>query len=444
MHKREARAQPEAEPAMIAPAPGKPLRIAVFAYEFPALSETFVLNQVTGLIDRGHDVTVFATAPRADPLTHPDVVSYGLGARIRYRAMPSGRAARVAAAPRVAARAGFGKALPLLKSLNVPRYGGDARSLSLYYWTGALHARDDYDIIHCHFGTVGREAAFLREIGAISGKLAVSFHGVDMSACLEEGDGIYRHLFEHADLLLPISEHWQRRLLDMGADPGRTRVHRMGIDLDRFPYRQRGVCEGGEFNVLTIGRLIEKKGIEYGLRAVAALAASGVPVRYSIVGDGPLRDELEGLASELGIAGRVAFLGWKDQACVASLMKRSDVLLAPSVTDAGGDQEGIPVTLMEAMASGVPVVSTRHSGIPELVISGETGLLLEERDVDGLFSALDRLWRNPREAARLSMAARARVAHEFDIRVLNARLESCYENLVSGSGARSGAEGEPS
>lgn len=438
MRDMEARRQPQVEAPMTIALAKRPLRVAVFAYEFPALSETFVLNQVTGLIDRGHHVTVFATAARADPMVHPDVVSYGLDARIRYRAMPAGRIERVMSAPAVAARAGPGNAMPFLRSLNVARYGADARSLSLFYWSGALQAREEYDVIHCHFGTVGREVAFLREIGAIRGKLAVSFHGVDMSACLEAGDGLYRHLFEKADLLLPISEHWRRRLLEMGADAARMKVHRMGIDLERFPFRQRCASRDREFQVLTIGRLVEKKGIEYALRAVAGLAASGMPVRYSIVGDGPLRRPLVRLATELGIAGQVHFLGWKDQACVAALMKKSDVLLAPSVTDSRGDQEGIPVTLMEAMASGVPVVSTRHSGIPELVISGETGLLLEERDVLGLRSALAYLWQNQGQAEELSMAARARVAREFDVRVLNARLEAHYEQLVVTSGAPEG------
>jgi len=411
--------------------PGRRLRVAMFVHEFPALSETFVLNQITGLIDLGHDVTIFATGARGDPMMHPDVHAYGLLNRLHYRGMPESRVARVLGAPVAAVRCAFRRPAALVKSLNLARYAGDARSLSLLYWSSCLRAQEKFDIVHCHFGTVGREVAFLREIGAIGGKLVVSFHGVDMSACLEDGDKLYRHLFEKGDLFLPISDHWRQRLIGMGSDPPRTCVHRMGVDLRRFPFQRWTKAAGRAMEILTVGRLVEKKGIEYGLRAVAQAATRGMPLRYSIVGDGPLRDRLERLADDLGIGGQTTFLGWQDQERVIEMLRTSDILLAPSVTDKNGDQEGIPVTLMEAMASGVLVVSTRHSGIPELVSSGTTGFLAEERDVGGIAHALDTLICDPGLGERMSVAARAKVAAAFDIGVLNRQLEAHYRMLLS-------------
>lgn len=407
------------------------LRIAMFVHEFPALSETFVLNQVTGLIDLGHDVTIFATGPRHDPLVHPDVDTYGLQDRLHYRNMPVSRFERLLKAPGVVFRWPPERKKALLRSLNIARYAGDARSLSLFYWSNNLGWHEDFDIIHCHFGTVGREVALLREIGAIRGKLVVSFHGVDMSACVGNEREIYRHLFEYGDLLLPISDRWKRRLIEMGSDPKRTRIHRMGVDIERFPFQSRSRIPGRPAEILSVGRLIEKKGIDYGLHAIASLAASGIPVRYSIVGDGPLRARLEMLALELGISEIVSFLGYQDQERVVELVRESDILLAPSVTDSNGDQEGIPVALMEAMASGVPVVSTRHSGIPELVSDGVSGFLAEERDVEGLARALGVLLDDPELRKRIAWAGREKVAAEFDVRMLNRQLEAYYRTLVA-------------
>lgn len=419
-----------------APKPaGRRLRIAVFVHEFPTLSETFVLSQITGLIDRGHDVTILANARGTQPHVHPEVAAYRLHDRTRYQDLPPGRWARLLTAGRLATRPGADRRR-LLAALNLLRYGREALSLRLYFWTARLAAEAPFDVIHCHFGPMGRTAAFLRCIGALRGRLATTFHGVDMSAYLRAAPRYYRHLFRHGDLFLPISWRWREALLAMGAPADRVAVHRMGIDPSRFPFALRDRRSGTLLRVLTVGRLVEKKGVDLGLAAVAALAARGVAVHYDIVGDGPLRDRLEAQAAALGLGGRVVFHGWQNQAAVARLMAGSDVLLAPSRTDATGDQEGIPVTLMEAMASGLPVVSTRHSGIPELIEHGVSGWLAEEGDVAGLADAVLQLERDPDQALRFGRAARERIAADYDVGRLNARLESLLYGLSSEGGVR--------
>lgn len=421
---------PALAPAPARGAAGRGLRIAVFVHEFPTLSETFVLSQIAGLIDRGHDVTILANVRGAQGVTHAEIAAYRLRDRARFQDLPAGRWARLAAAWRLATRRGADRRR-LLASLNVLRFGREALSLRLFFWTARLAAERPFDVIHCHFGPMGRTAAFLREIGALQGRLATTFHGVDMSAYLCSAPHHYRHLFRHGDLFLPISWRWRQALLAMGAPAGRLAVHRMGIDPNRFPFSLRERRAGSLLRVLTVGRLVEKKGVDLGLAAVAALAARGVPVHYDIVGDGVLRARLEARAAALGLAGRVSFHGWQSQGAVARLMAASDVLLAPSRTDATGDQEGIPVTLMEAMASGLPVVTTRHSGIPELVEHGVSGWLAEENDVDGLVEGLARLEREPALALRFGRAARDRIADEFDIVRLNARLEAMLRQLAA-------------
>lgn len=407
----------------------RPLRIAVFAHEFPALSETFVLSHVTGMLDLGHDVTVFATGKRpGDPSVHADFQRYRLDQILRYRAMPANRPRRVLSAAHAVLRRRL--APTLLRALDSRRYRRDATSLSLLHWADGLIDLPPFDIIHCHFGQVGRNVAFLREIGAIRGRLVVNFHGVDVTAFLDHDPDLYRHLFATGDLFLPVSAHFQRRLIRHGCDPGRIRVHHLGIDLVRFPYRPRAPQADRPFTVLTIARLVEKKGVGFGLQAVAQLARAGAAIRYVVVGDGSLRGALEAAARELGIADRVTFCGWKTRDEIVALMQGMDTLLFPSITGANGDQEGSPVVLKEAMATGLPIVATRHAGVDEIVEHGVSGFLVAERDVDGLAYGLHALLRGPELCARMGAAARAKVAADFDIDRLNRRLQQYYWSLL--------------
>lgn len=409
----------------------RPMRIAVFVYEFPALSETFVLNQVTGLIDRGHDVTVFAERPRDEHVVHGVVKDYDLERRTVYLDMPGNKLARVLLAPGRFLRCPPRRFKPLLRALDLFRYRRDAASLRLFYWSLRTLASGRFDVIHCHFGPVGRLAAQLREIGAIEGSLSTVFHGVDVSAALRDDPCLYRDLFAKGDLFLPVSEEWRRKLISLGCDPGRTIVHHMGVETDAIPTaRDREAGHAAIPAILTVGRMVEKKGVEFGLRAVAELVRRKAVVQYAIVGDGALRPRLEALARELGIWHLVTFYGWQPRETVQDLLRTSDILLAPSTTDRLGDQEGIPVTLMEAMAAGVPVVSTRHSGIPELVEDGVSGLLAAERDWEAMADAMQRLLEDRAASSALAKAAQRRVVRDFDIEVLNTLLEKRFVELV--------------
>jgi colanic acid/amylovoran biosynthesis glycosyltransferase len=408
-----------------------PLRIAIFVNEFPALSETFVLGHITGLLDRGHHVEIFANQPRDDPMAHADVARYELLARTHYQKLPHNRIRRVIGA------------LPLLlwylprrpamlsRTLNPLRLGRDAASLRLFYWAVRLLDAGRFDILHCHFGQTGSMVAALREAGVINGRLVTTFHGVDVSAYLTGDSNSYRHLFATGDWFMPVSHFWRRRLIALGCDSARLSVQRMGVDTGRFHYRLRPPRGAAPLRILTVGRLVEKKGVDFALQAVAQLCRQGLALRYTVIGDGPLRPALEARAAALGIAEHVAFRGWQPHREVVTAMYDHHVLLAPSVTSSDGDQEGIPVTLMEAMATGMPVVSTRHSGIPELIEDGVSGLLAAEGDVDALAAALLTLAGSHQRFSRIGQAARRTIEREFDLTKLNDDLVSRYRALLS-------------
>ena len=166
------------------------------------------------------------------------------------------------------------------------------------------------------------------------------------------------------------------------------------------------------------------------MRAVRLLLDRGVRAEYRVFGDGPLRERLTALAGELGLGDRVVFEGRQGQEAVREGLDRADVLVAASVTAADGDEEGIPNVLKEAMASGMPVVGTRHAGIPELVDDGISGWLVPERDEAQLAEALVRLAAEPERWPAMGRAGRAKVEREYDIHRLNDRFAALLETLI--------------
>jgi colanic acid/amylovoran biosynthesis glycosyltransferase len=365
---------------------------------FPKLSETFVLQQICCLLSLGHDVRIFAFDRPLESVLHPEIERLGLLARTTYMKGPKNVKTRL--------RALWGKL---------------ARKPALAF-----------DAMVCHFGPMGEHGRGLRELGIIDGKLAVFFHAYDLTTWFNRHPrDYYGPLFAEADLLLPISEHWRRELSTLGAAPEKLHVHHMGVDCAALGYRSRSLAPNEPLRLFSVARLIEKKGIAY---ALEALARAELPraFEYHVVGDGPLRAELEQKARALGLQDQVRFHGPLDNASVKSLAESMHCLLAPSVTASDGDMEGIPVVLMEAMAQGLPVISTRHSGIPELVRHGDTGWCVAERDADALAAALVAWACDPAGWEHMTRRARQLVEAEFDSTKLARRLSEDLARVVAG------------
>lgn len=407
------------------------MRIAVVVTSFPSVSQTFVLGQITGLLDRGHEVDIYAAAsePEAGGAEHAVVSEYGLIEKTRYqpaRAVDASWVRRLVAAVYVLGRYWWRDPVNAWRVVKgPPRRFGYASRLALLNAGAPFAGRGRYDALLCHFGPNGRRMAQLRRVGLVHGKIATVFHGYDMSRYLiTAGPRAYERLFQEGDLFLPVSEFWRSRLIALGCPPEKIGVHHMGIDLAKFPAPERHRAHGGDtVRILTVARLVEKKGVEYAIRAVAALKGmTERRVKYRILGDGPLRGELERLVRELGAADVVRLEGEMNQAGVRDAMHDSDIFVAPSVVAEDGDMEGVPVSIMEAMACGLPVASTFHSGIPELVRDGVTGFLVRERDARTLSFALARLVDDALLRRRMGMAGRRAVGRGYDLDDLNDRL----------------------
>jgi colanic acid/amylovoran biosynthesis glycosyltransferase len=404
------------------------MRIAFLVYSFPELAETFVLNQVTGLIDAGHDVDVYASGAGNGTKTHADIQRYQLRERTHYWNIPRNYVVRGVKAVGFV-RLCWRRPKVLVRALNASKYGRRALSLTLLYTSVRFLDQRPYDIVHCQFATLGRMAMALQDTGAVAGKLVVAFRGSDLT--IRGRIPNYEDLFLRGHLFLPVCEKFRGQLIAHGCDSRKIRVHHSGIRLSRFPYVERRRAADEPTRVLSVGRLVEKKGIAYAIEAMAHLKASGRRVLYTVAGAGPLRGELERKVGELGLREEVHLVGPKNQEEVIALLRGAHLLVAPCVTAASGDQEGIPNVLKEAMATGIPVVSTQHSGIPELVQDGVSGLLAPERSSTALAERLAHLIDHPERWPTMGRAGRARVEAEFDSAKLNAELAELYQRVLS-------------
>lgn len=402
------------------------MRVAFFVQTFPSLSETFILNKITGLIDRGHEVVVFSEKRPPPGLAHADVDAYGLRARVRYLDVDARGGPSVKDLATIAGLAFRSPgSLRRLGAVTAAPFGGRLRLLRLL---GRLSADRGFDVVHAHFGDVALRSRFARL--RWQAPYVASFYGFDCSALpAQRGPDVYEPLFEVVDRVTVLSGEMRGRVRELGCRDELIREHHIGVDLDAFPFRERGLdLPGRPARLLTVARLVEKKGVEYVLRAIAALPDPDLV--YTVLGDGPLRGELEDLAESLGIEDRVDFRGSADQATVREAMSAADLFILPSVTASNGDQEGTPTVLMEAGASGLPVLSTLHAGIPEVVLDGVTGRLVPERDHEALAEALAELLAAPERWPAMGRAGREHVAAHYDRHRLVAQLEDLYREVI--------------
>lgn len=406
------------------------MRIAVLVDDFPNLSQTFVLNQIIGLIGLGHDVWIYAERATSYTKEHEDYKRYNLAERIIYKNIPRNKLIRIMRGMGYVIRYALRQNRAVLRSLNIFKFGKQALSLGLLFQIVPFLEKGPFDVIHCQFGMLGLKALLLRRIGAIDCKIVTSIRGFDITSFYRKRPGAYKELFMDGDIFLPVSQSLMERLVSAGCDQTKIEVHHSGIDCTKFNYLERRLLNGQPVKLLTVARLVEKKGVAYAIEAAARLISQGRRILYLVAGDGELHDDLQRMIERLGVGPHVKLLGWKTQQEVYGLLQEAHILVAPSVTSSDGDQEGIPNVVKEAMASGLPVISTLHSGIPELVSDRVSGLLVPERDVESLADSLAYLIDHPEVWAPMGRRGRHIVKERFDINRLNIRLQEIYQELA--------------
>lgn len=406
------------------------MKVGFFLLKFPVASETFVLNQIVAFIEMGYEVEIIALRKGDLTHTHAAFKDYRLAEKTVWLLdEPQGKAARLRSRAVNTLR---GSLRPRTwRALNAGRYGEEARNLILSSICGRNATTRRADVFIAHFGPAGVTAAKLRELGVLQGKIATVFHGIDISGrqALEHYTPEYQKLFTRGDLMLPISNLWAGRLANMGCPSAKIAVSRMGVDMDRFS--QRPVkAPASTLDIISVARLTEKKGLHVAIEACRLLKDRGVKFRYNILGLGPWETRLRTLVEQNQLDAEVHMLGFKPNHEVKAMLDKADLFLLPSVTGEDGDMEGIPVALMEAMAVGIPVVSTQHSGIPELIDAGRSGWLVPEYDAVALADRLQAFASVDENQLRPMLAlAREKVESEFNQKIIYQKLADRLQTL---------------
>lgn len=283
------------------------------------------------------------------------------------------------------------------------------------------------DIIHAHFGYDGYKLLSASRQHAIP--MVISFYGSDVSRLPDEFGWRrrYRKMAASHARFVAASIFMKRQLIDLGFPEDRIEVIRFGFDTSQIPFNTEYQMNKP---IILVGRLVEKKGFRFALEAIQLLKRRGVTVQANIFGDGPLFQELNDLSAQLGIANQIHFKGFHPIEDILHEFRHHSLLLAPSVRAGDGDMEGLPNTILEAMASGTPVVTTRHAAIPEAVMDGKTGFLADERRPDQLADIMERFYAEHYDTHGIRVNARALIEREYDIQKNVMQTEALYNSLI--------------
>ncbi|SRR5579862_275445 len=310
------------------------------------------------------------------------------------------------------------------------------RRLPAVYYRGELQVlikifrRRPADLMHVYFGHTG--VHLLPFIKEWEKPAVVSFHGADIMPRPEQAgyDAQFHELLQVVPLVLARSHSLCARLKELGCPPEKIRLNRTGVPLEDYPFKQRPMPADGAWRFVQACRLIPKKGLATALRAFASFHRDNPKARFVIAGEGPMRGEMEELANALGVGAAVEFAGFLSQAGLRDLYERSQIFLHPSETTEDQNQEGVPNSMLEAMSTGLPVLATRHGGIPEAVADEKTGYLVPERDHEALHRAMLRMTEAPDYLYIMGQAASQSVSAEFERAKQIEKLESYYDEAA--------------
>jgi len=328
------------------------LKILFVTSKFPYATRPYTDNQIVGLLDKGHEVYILAKDP-GTYIDYPLIKQYNLLERTYY-----------------------------FEEINDDGEMPDALK--------------DIDIIYCQFGGwLAKYCLRLIDEKGMNARLIVCLRGADATRDLVNNSQQYSNLFAKADLFMPVCKYFKNNIIKYGCNPEKIVVHHSAIDCTKFKYKARTKPKKGKVGFVVVATLSERKGIRYALYAIDKLRRKYSNIKLTIIGGGGKYNQIKNLIKKLNLEKYVNLLGFQLHNRIVTELNRAHIFLLTPYTRDNGVQEGIPNSLMEAMATGLPVVSTYNGGIPELVTDGVSGFLVPEKNVDMLVKKMAYLIKHP-------------------------------------------------
>jgi colanic acid/amylovoran biosynthesis glycosyltransferase len=349
----------------------KPMKILEVVAGFPKIHDICMLNQMTGLIDRGHDVHIYALRKGDFLHVQQDVITYDLINKTIFEKLPE--------------------------------------------------SLDDYDIVVFQ---LGHKLFDVKKTHNFKGKVVVCLRGYDITGYLQENPHAYDQYFDSCDLFMPVCEAFKKILEQTGCPSKKIVVHHSAIDCSKFTFQARELPLQGTINIVSAGRFVQKKGFTRSIRAVAKLVKKYPQIQYTIIGEGVLKKRYQRLIKKLNVGKNITIDGWHTHEEYIDILNKSQIFILPSVTANNNDQEGIPNVLKEAMAMGLLVIATDHSGNNELIDHSVSGYLVPERNSEAIATTVEYILNNPNNWLSMQLAAANKVREEFDKERENDRLEA--------------------
>jgi colanic acid/amylovoran biosynthesis glycosyltransferase len=412
------------------------MNIAFILGEFPSYSETFILDQISVLINKGHEVEIYAITSgilksdrehfnKKDILDKVNYVWPDPKKNILYKIFLSLKLLFCLV------KTDFSELKTVISFSDYHKRFGQLYS-QLFLLALNKNRFNNYDIIHAHFGQYGTLGVFLKDVYSLRAKVVTTFHGFDLNVIPQKySHKFYDKLFQRGDCFTVNSAFSYKKLHSLGCPQQKIVRIPVGVELHKFPFHERSLKAGEEIRLLTVARLVEVKGLQYAIKALAKLRNKNLSLKYQIVGDGPLKDDLKKLVKQLALEESVEFLGAQSHEDVLSLFSKAHIFILPSIIAYDGAEETQGLALLEAQASGLPVLSTLVGGIPESVVNGKSGYLVLPKDIDSLTTKLKFLIDHPELWPEMGKNGRAHVEKNFNHKLLSDLLVGTYNNLLN-------------